>query len=548
MTARAVVVSNGTRTIAVEVVDQEGVFNVYQEQIRAKVQADGYHLDGVFISATGDESAPGTVGPGGVSQTTSDVNDYYLNYFASQSALAIERAYGAMRPATIRYTDVLEPSNLRQCWSSYPFVDDGRMPVLQAVDASGRGIVTLVSVSQHVDTLAFNGGTPTLDAQHSWISADWPYFFRAALERRFGGVAIEMAGAIGSVETPEVYLKMGKISRVPERYIEAQHPGGDGVCRTLFTVGGQEDLTGTLDVPLGYNAETEELGRRRAAPVIHAITAGIYANSQSATLWGARSSICVPNENVLFTAAGAFGVFAHRPGYNADCTVEIPVLPDGSTSGQAGRSEVAAFRIGDGEFLSVPAWVSPVTILRGFVGPQDMPHSTGSLPPWPMPYVHAPFRFVDGLGEDFIGEIFPSDDAVAIPTAADPSPNRTDRFGCLHPGDWESASAGAGNLVGEALVRLFEEQEGSPERIIQGRYILRNGARSRDPLGEPEIKCSTDTVFHASTAVAVQLADGTIVHPASWMSLDGLTQSTSDRDTRGYFNADGQRVWLDVSP
>jgi hypothetical protein len=549
VTARAMVVSNGTRTIAVEVVDQEGVFNVYQERIRAKVQADGFHIDGIFISATGDMSAPGTVGPGGVNQTTSDVNDYYLNYFVAQSASAIERAYDAMQPATIRYADVLEPSNFRQCWSSYPFIDDRRMPVLQAVDANGGAIATLVSVSQHADSLAYNGGTPTLDAQHSWISADWPYFFRAALERRFGGVAIEMAGAIGSVETPEVYSRLtGKISSVPQRYIEAQHPGGDGICRTLFTVGGQEDLTGALHVPLGYNSETEKLGQQLAAPVIHAIASGSYSNSETATLWGARTSICVPNENLLFAAAAAFGVYAHRPGYNADCTVEFPVLPNGSSAGAASRSDVAAFRIGDGEFISLPGWVSPVTVLRGFVGPQDMPISAGSLPPWPMPYMHTPFRFIDGLGEDFIGEVFPSDDAVAIPTATNPQPNRTDRFGCLHPGDWESAFAGAGNRVAEALVRLLGEQEGAPERVVQGRYILRNGTRSRDPLGGPEIKCSTDTVFNASTAVAIQLADGTIVHPASWMSLDGRPQARPDRDTRGYFDAQGRRVWLDVFP
>src|SRR5262249_49710690 len=36
VTARAVVVSNGKTTIAIEVLDQEGLFNVYQQRIRAK--------------------------------------------------------------------------------------------------------------------------------------------------------------------------------------------------------------------------------------------------------------------------------------------------------------------------------------------------------------------------------------------------------------------------------------------------------------------------------------------------------------------------------
>ena len=65
--ARAMVVSAGGRRIAVEVVDQEGLFNIYQQRIRAKVLADGFHLSDIFISATHDESAPDSLGLGGVS-------------------------------------------------------------------------------------------------------------------------------------------------------------------------------------------------------------------------------------------------------------------------------------------------------------------------------------------------------------------------------------------------------------------------------------------------------------------------------------------------
>ena len=34
--------------------------------------------------------------------------------------------------------------------------------------------------------------------------------------------------------------------------------------------------------------------------------------------------------------------------------------------------------------------------------------------------------------------------------------------------------------------------------------------------------------------------------PTVWMSLSGLPQRVPDRDTRGYFDASGRRVWLDV--
>ena len=542
VTARALVVSNGRRKVAVEVVDQEGLFNVYQQRIRAKVRADGYRLSDIFISATHDESAPDSLGLGGVSQTTSGVNNYWASYLVDRSARAIERAYRALRPATIRYTEVLEPPTVRQCWSSYPFVDDQHIPVLQAVDTRGRTIVTLASVSQHAETLGFNGGTPVLDAQNRWVSSDWINFFRSALQRRLGGVAIEMAGTVGSVESPEVYRSA--ISRTPQQYIDASHPAG---CRTLFRTRGGADVSGARHVPVGYHGETKAFGTAMASPIVRALRTGEYHNSHTDKIWGARASICIKLQNELFLLGASLGVFAQRPAYNANCTVASPVAPSGASMGQSLRSQVAAFQIGDGEFISIPGEVFPFTYLRGFLGPQDMPDPRPPLPPWLLPHMDAPFRFIDGLAEDMLGYIFPAGNAVGIPSASDLDPSSKDRFGCAHSDDSESTSARAGTIVGDALVRLLGRHGGRGERIVHGRYILPSGRRSRDPLGGPAIKCNSDQKFHfGGRAVAVQTG-GRVVHPALWMSLSGLPQRMPDRDTRGYFDARGRRVWLDVS-
>jgi hypothetical protein len=542
VTARAMVVSNGRQTTAVEVVDQEGLFNIYQERIRAKVRADGYRLSNIFISATHDESAPDSMGLGGVSQTTSGVNNYWVKYLVDQSARAIERAYRALRPATIRYTAVLEPSNVRQCWSSYPFVDDQQMPVLQAVDAHGRTIVTLASVSQHAETLGFNGGTAALDAQNNWVSSDWINFFRGTIQQKLGGVAIEMAGSVGSVESPEVYPSA--VSRTPQQFIDASHPAG---CRTLFTVHGSADETGAGHVPLGYTGETKAFGTDMASPIVSALKTGKYHNSTTNTIWGARRNICIKLQNGLFLFGAALGVFAQRPAYNANCSAASPVAANGASSGSALRSQVAAFQIGDGEFISLPGEVFPFTFLRGFLGPQDMPDPSAALPPWLLPHMHAPFRFIDGLGEDMLGYIFPAGNAVGIPTASDLNPSSNDRFGCHHSDDSEATSALAANIIGDALVRVLDHHSGRPEQIVRGRYVLPSGQRSRDPLGGPEINCTTSPSFQpAGRAVAVELASGRVVHPTRWMSLSGLPQRVPDRDTRGYFDARGHHIWLDV--
>jgi hypothetical protein len=546
--ARALVVSNGSKSIAVEVVDQEGLFNVYADRIRALVAASGVHLDGIYISATHDESAPDSLGLGGVNQLTSGVNDFWVDYMVRQSALAIEHAYYAMVPAKIRYTEVLEPSNLRQCWSSYPFIDDEHVPVMQAVSAGKRPhvIATLASVSQHAETLGFNGGSPELDAERSWVSSDWVNFFRNALQRRFGGVAIEMAGAVGSVESPEVYPRVRAISRVPRQFIDGSHPAG---CRTLFDVGHQTDSAGALHVPLGYQGETRAFGVDMAKPVIAALTGGTWYWSRSRAVWGSEQNICVPLGNELFSLAATLGVFAARPGYSAGCKHRAPVLPNGSTLGTALQSQVAAFGIGDGEFIAAPGEVFPFTFLRGFLGPQDMPVASDPLPPWPLPNMHARFRFIDGLAEDMLGYIFPAGNAVGIPTSlANLSPSDVDRFGCGHSDDSEAASAQAGNIVSGALVSLLDAHGGPAERVVVGRYVLPGGALSRDPLGGPEIKCTVDQTFrYAGRAVAV-FVGGRRVRPRAWMSLSGLPQRRPDRDTRGYIDRRGRRVWLDVFP
>ncbi len=157
------------------------------------------------------------------------------------------------------------------------------------------------------------------------------------------------------------------------------------------------------------------------------------------------------------------------------------------------------------------------------------------LPPWLIPHMNTPFRFIDGLAEDMVGYIFPEGSVVGIPSATNPNPSDTDRFGCGHSDDSESTGADAGNIVGAKLVKLLDAHNGPAERYVRGRFVLPGGKLSRDPLGGPEIKCNVDTQFHFSgPATGVELSSGQVIHPQTWMSLSGLPQRRPDRDTRGY--------------
>lgn len=547
--ARAIVVGNGRRKIALEVVDQEGLFNTYADRIRQQVARDGYRLDDIQISATHDESAPDSLGLGGPTPVTSGTNQYFIDYLVQQSAKAIENAYNAMQPATIRYAQATEPANLRQCWSSYPFIDNQLMPAMQAVATSdGSVIATLASVSQHAETLGFNGGGQldngsTLDQEKQWVSSDWPNFFRSELEARYpGSVAIEMAGSVGSVETPEVWS--AALSRAPQKFISEGHPAG---CRTLF------DSSGTM-TPLGYYQETTVLGNQLADAVASALDSNGTASATNA-IWAQTRDVCLPVDNVLFKAAALGGVFAERPAYLPGCrrVEKVPAAPTGQAAGTSVKTEVAAWRIGDAEFIGLPGEVFPFTYFRGPVGPQDMNYPNYGMPPWPLPYMHTPYRFFDGLDNDMIGYVFPRGNDAGVPgdhPVKNPTASGTDRFGCGHSDDSEAVSAKAGDKLGAALVGILAGY-GSSEQIVQGRYVLPDGKLSRNPEGTTDtIKCTppTDTTFAATggPAVAVWVPGRGVIRPASWMDLGGRPQTAPDRNTRGWIDHSGSRHWLDV--
>jgi hypothetical protein len=125
----------------------------------------------------------------------------------------------------------------------------------------------------------------------------------------------------------------------------------------------------------------------------------------------------------------------------------------------------------------------------------------------------------------------------------------TDRFGCGHSDDSEAVSDTAANIVGSALVDILTQHLGGQEAIEQGRYVLPDGKLSRNPEGTTDtIKCSgPDTTFAADgPAVAVWEPGKGLIRPARWMDLLGRPQTAPGRNTRGYFDRQGNRHWLDV--
>src|SRR5262249_60906318 len=114
-------------------------------------------------------------------------------------------------------------------WS--PCVAEESVGARQARAPDGTVIATLANYGIHAEELGFSDDSQ--DRLH--LSSDWPHFARTALEAEYGGVAVAMAGPVGSVEMPKVFD--GSRSFVPT---SLHSIGGNGGRRTIYGTTGRE--------------------------------------------------------------------------------------------------------------------------------------------------------------------------------------------------------------------------------------------------------------------------------------------------------------------
>jgi hypothetical protein len=531
--ARTIVVDNGERRVSITSVDNEGVFKEYWDRVRAKVRADGTDLDQMFFSSTHDESAPDTIGITGPNELTSGTDPFYVEYLIARSAASIEQAAAHTYHAHLRYGSI-RPTDLTTCWSSYPFAADEAIGVMQAVRPSGKVTATLVDYGIHAEELGFSDDAQ--DRLH--LSSDWHNFARLAIEREYGGMAMTMAGSVGSVEMPQVYATPR--DHTPTGVYSST---GNGGCRTIY----RNDATAA---PYGYQSSTRLRGEAVARWASIALAQGRW--SHTTTIHYRRDTFLVPLENALFALGGEFGVIPGKDGYldgrkltrNASGVVSPPATANEFVT------DVAWYRIGDADFVSAPGELFPFTYARDFGGPDDQAVPDGqSPPPWIMSRLSQRYRFVEGLGEDMVGYLFPKTNAVGVPRTLDGADD-TDRFGCGHSDDGEAPADDAGGIVARHLAALLPATR---DWTVPGRYVWTDGTRHRSPLGTGGQACSGpgNTFVPGPGARGVTVYATTITVDGrewKWMDLHGQAEAAPSTQTRGVINRNGQRIWVDVFP
>ena len=385
--ARGVVLESGDTKIAMVTLDLVGYFNNEVQTIRSLVDpARGF--DYVMVSSTHNHEGPDTMGLWGPDETTTGVDEGYLDFVNDAVVQCVEGADDALVPAAVKFaTGDTNGTSLGE-WPD--LVADGKILEAQTIDLSFFGlgvfdiegddgpilntslpvmqlrrwvspqdrfrallrwlfwrgpfpdlrplretIATVVNYASHPEALG-SGNTA--------ITSDFPHYMREKLEAKYGGVAIYVSADLGVLQGP---LDVD----VPDAET------GDPVPRRTFEF-------------------AERMGEILAGRVADALETHFFWRA-AAPIDVATDAFFLEVENPYFAVLGGeLGIFGRRELIEVD---GIPVV----------ETEVGVVRVGEASFVVTPNEVDPqiANLYREQLG--DGP------------------RFTVGLGNDEIGYQMP---------------------------------------------------------------------------------------------------------------------------------------------
>lgn len=190
LTARAMVFSDGTTTIAVVGIDVLGFPSVLGDRVRKLVPR--LSAENILIGATHTHSAPDCYGfplPSG--KFTGDLN--FMQSVCEKAAEAVNEAIDKLQPATLK--TAVDKAAEGIAYNYYaPQLYDRRMGVMQTAGVDGKVIGTLVNYAIHPEVLGSDVGI---------ISPDCIGPMYDQIEQKLGGIAVFMNSAQGGMVTAD---------------------------------------------------------------------------------------------------------------------------------------------------------------------------------------------------------------------------------------------------------------------------------------------------------------------------------------------------------
>lgn len=402
--ARAVAMSDGERTIVIVSVDLIGLFQEEIEKMRRLLAARRGPGVELAVAATHNHEGPDTLGLWGPSPLETGVDPRYLAAVRERVVEAAQAALDRLTPARLVVAEARTRGLIAD--SRSPEIVDDLLTVAQAVDGEGRTLGVIVNWGNHPEALG---------ASNTRVTADYPHYLNAEVERALGGTSVFLVGAVGGLMSP---------------------------------LGVRLTDTGGRPIPGETFEHAQAVGERAARAAVGALRAALPSTTP-ARVECRRREVFLPLGNPLYRAAWALGLI-DRTFYTRG-RPDRRVLPGLSGAGalalpqaEALRTEVGWLRLGGLEMLLVPGEIYPEIVVGGIPDPQDPAADFPGAPrEGPLAaLLRSPWRMIVGLANDEIGYVIPRSEWDREPPFT---------------GGREAAQYGEINSVGDRVAPLLAE-------------------------------------------------------------------------------------------
>ena len=220
LTVRALVLADEGTKVAIVSSDFLGFPSALGNRVRAAVKS--IPADNILIGATHTHSAPDTYGfPDGKGGTASDPK--YLELVCRRMAEAIEEAAAHLQPARLKIGTGEAKGKIAYNYYAEQLYDP-RCSAIQALDASGKPLATLVNYAIHPEVLGTGPGICSPDLIG-------PLYDEIAAKG--GGTGIFMNGAQGGMVTADNRVPNGSDARIWSECLRIGKLLGDEALRII---------------------------------------------------------------------------------------------------------------------------------------------------------------------------------------------------------------------------------------------------------------------------------------------------------------------------
>jgi hypothetical protein len=360
--ARAVVLDDGKKKLALVSVDLVGLFQATVEHVRQKLPGFSY----VLVSSTHNHEGPDTLGLWGPSPLQSGIDPAYIKKVEEGIVRAVREADKEAKLVTTRLGAARAPELLFD--GREPYVKHDELAAIEFRNPKTKKISGLL--------VQWNCHPETLSSRNTLISADFVWATVADLHQRHHCPVVYFTGTVGGLMT--------------SLHVEVKDDKGNTLADGTFE-------------------KTERYGKLVAKLADKAL-----ANAEAVSLMPleVRSKhLFFPLDNPLYLIGWKLGVL-QRQAYlwtgNPYRAKPAPTEVAAKTP-LCIKSEVAWLRLGQVDIAAIPGEIYPELVLDKVQDPPDPGADFPKAPIEPAIYkqLKGPFRMIFGLANDEIGYIIP---------------------------------------------------------------------------------------------------------------------------------------------